>query len=59
MIYVIPQIMPLLAQMTTKLSFATRSLIWVSDFLRHNFIFLVIVLIALGLMFRGYILTEP
>ena len=58
MTYVVPQIMPIIAEMTTEVSLSTRSLIWVSDFLRHNMIFIIIVLIALTLIFRGYTMTE-
>ena len=58
MTYVVPQIMPIIAEMTTEVSLSTRSLIWVSNFLRHNMIFIIIVLIALALIFRGYTMTD-
>ena len=45
MTYVVPQIMPIIAEMTSEVSFSTRSLIWVSNFLRHNMIFLILSLI--------------
>lgn len=58
MTYVVPQIMPIIAEMTTEISLSTRSLIWVSNFLRHNIVFIIIVLIALVLIFRGYTVTD-
>jgi type II secretory pathway component PulF len=58
MTYVIPQIMPIIAEMTTEISLSTRSLIWVSNFLRHNMIFIIVVLIATLLIFRGYTMTD-
>ncbi|MBC7498717.1 type II secretion system F family protein [Candidatus Gracilibacteria bacterium] len=58
MMYVVPQIMPIIAEMTTEISLSTRSLIWVSNFLRHNIVFIIIVLIALVLIFRGYTVTD-
>ena len=58
MTYVVPQIMPIIAEMASEVSLSTRSLIWVSNFLRHNMIFIIIVLIAGGLIFRGYTMTE-
>ncbi|MBC7503724.1 type II secretion system F family protein [Candidatus Gracilibacteria bacterium] len=58
MTYVVPQIMPIIAEMTTKISFSTRSLIWVSNVLRYNMIFILITLIAAALIFRGYTMTE-
>lgn len=59
MMYVIPQIMPLLGEMTKDVSFATRSLIWASDFLRHYALILFLIVIAIALIFRGFIMTEP
>jgi type II secretory pathway component PulF len=58
MTYVVPQIMPIIAEMTTEISLSTRSLIWVSNFLRHNMIFIIVVLIATLLIFRGYTMTD-
>ncbi len=58
MTYVVPQIMPIIAEMSTEISFSTQSLIWVSNFLRHNIFLIVMVLIALGLIFRGFIMTD-
>ena len=42
MVYVIPQIMPIIAEMTTDIPFSTRSLIAVSDFIADNILFLII-----------------
>ena len=58
MTYVVPQIMPIIAEVTTNISFSTRSLIWVSNFLRHNMVVIVVVIIALLLLLRGYMMTE-
>jgi type II secretory pathway component PulF len=58
MTYVVPQIMPIIAELTTKISFSTRSLIFVSNFLRDNIIYIIIFIIALSLIFRGYIMTD-
>lgn len=58
MTYVVPQIMPILAEVTTKISFSTRSLIFASNFLRDNMIFIVIIFVAIGLIFNWYVMTE-
>ena len=58
MTYVVPQLVPMITSVTTDLSFSTRSLIWMSDFLRNNMIFLILVLIASALIFRGYTMTD-
>lgn len=58
MVYVIPQIMPVIAEMSAELSFWTTSLIAVSEFLRENIIFLLGILIAMVLLFRAYIVTD-
>lgn len=52
MTYVVPQIMPIISEMTTEISLSTRSLIWVSNVLRHNMIFILITLLATALIFR-------
>jgi type II secretory pathway component PulF len=41
MVYVIPQIMPIIAEMTTDIPWSTRSLIAVSDFLSNNILILI------------------
>jgi type II secretory pathway component PulF len=58
MTYVVPQIMPMIAEMSTKTSFSTRSLIWASTFLRENIVFIILLIVAIGLIGRGYIMTE-
>lgn len=58
MIYVIPQIMPVIVEMATELSFSTRSLIATSDFLRENIYWILGVLIAVMLIFRGFVTTD-
>lgn len=58
MVYVIPQIMPVIVEMATDLTFSTRSLIAVSDFLKNNIAFIIAFIIALILLFRGFVVTE-
>ncbi len=58
MTYVVPQIMPIIAEMTTEVSFSTRSLIWVSNFLRHHIFLISIMLLASALIFHGYTMTD-
>lgn len=58
MVYVVPQIIPIITETGTNLSFAMRSLIFLSDFFRENIIFLLIFLIALWFIFQWYIRTD-
>lgn len=58
MVYVIPQIMPVIVEMATELTFSTRSLIAVSDFLRSNIIWILLFVISSVLIFRGFVVTE-
>lgn len=58
MTYVVPQIMPIIAEMNATPSISTRSLIWVSNFFRHNLIFLIIIIFAGSMIFRGYVMTD-
>ncbi len=58
MTYVIPQIMPIITEMTTDIPFSTRSLVAVSDFLSQNILFLILGGIALVLLWYGYSNTE-
>lgn len=58
MVYVIPQIMPVIAEMSAELSFWTTSLIAVSDFFRENIVWIVSILVAFFLFFRAYIMTD-
>ena len=58
MVYVIPQIMPVIVEMATELTFSTKSLIAVSDFLKNNITFIVAFFISLILIFRGFVVTS-
>jgi type II secretory pathway component PulF len=58
MVYVIPQIMPIIAEMTTDIPFSTRSLIAVSDFFSQNLLVISIVSLAFCLLVYGYSNTE-
>lgn len=58
MTYVIPQIMPIIAEMTTDIPFSTRSLIAVSSFFSENIILIILILIAIGLLVYGYSNTD-
>ncbi len=58
MIYVVPQIMPIIAEMTTTVPLSTRSLIAVSNFLRDNIVLLIAGIVATSLIIRGYLMTE-
>lgn len=57
MTYVVPQIMPIIAEMNATPSLATRSLIGMSNFFRNHFILMFIVTLASSLIFRGYVMT--
>ena len=46
MIYVIPQLMPIIGQMTGDLPWTTRSLIATSSFFQHNFLYILLIFIA-------------
>lgn len=58
MVYVIPQIMPVITEMAGELPWSTRSLVAVSDFMKHNILLFFILLLAFGLLFMGYTRTE-
>ena len=58
MTYVIPQIMPVIVEMATELTFSTRSLIVVSEFLQNNIIWIFGVFVALYLLFRAFVVTD-
>ena len=58
MIYVIPQLLPILSSNPSELPWSTRSLIGVSDFLRQNILILLVLFFSGGFMFVGYIRTE-
>ncbi len=57
MIYVIPQIMPMIFEMTTDIPWSTRSLIAISDFTENNIWYIVLFSCAMGLFFYGYVST--
>lgn len=59
MTYVIPQIMPIITEMTTDIPWSTRSLVAVSEFFSHNIIYILLGILALGLLTYGYANTEP
>ena len=54
MIYVIPQLIPIIAGVTGELPWTTKSLIATSDFFRNNFLFLFFGFVAIALFFQGY-----
>lgn len=58
MVYVIPQLMPILGDVSSDLPWSTRSLIGVSNFFRDNFIFIIMILVATALFFQGYTRSE-
>lgn len=57
MIYVIPQIMPMIAEMTDDIPWSTRSLIMVSDFMKDNVWYIILFTVAIGLILYGYVST--
>lgn len=58
MIYVIPQLMPIIAGAAGELPWTTKSLIATSDFFRNNFLFMIFGFIAVVLFFQGYTRSE-
>ena len=58
MIYVVPQLMPILGNVTWELPFTTKALIWTSNFIKDNIIYIVITCIGLGLIWVWYARTE-
>lgn len=54
MIYVIPQLMPIIGNMAGDLPWTTRSLIFTSNFFRYNGIYLILILVSGWLFFQGY-----
>ncbi len=46
MIYVIPQLMPIIGNMAGDLPWTTRSLIFTSNFFRYNGIYLILILVS-------------
>ncbi|MBP9779717.1 type II secretion system F family protein, partial [Candidatus Gracilibacteria bacterium] len=57
MIYVIPQIMPMITEMTTDIPWTTASLIWVSNFMKDNIFYIIGFLVAWALIFYAYVST--
>lgn len=51
MIYVVPQLLPILGNMTGDLPLTTRALIGTSNFLKENIFFLLASLLGIGLIF--------
>lgn len=58
MIYVIPQLMPIIGDMTGDLPWTTRSLVGTSNFFRENFIYIILLIISVMLFFQGYTRSE-
>ncbi len=58
MIYVLPQIRQIIDQAQGDLPFSTRSLMAVSGFMQEHFMLILLVLIGIGMIWRGYISTE-
>lgn len=58
MVYVVPQLMPILGNMTWELPFTTRALIGTSNFIKDNILFLIAWIVALSLILAGYSRTE-
>lgn len=57
MTYVVPSIMPLIAETNNDPALSTRSLIWASNLLRNHIVFIIIILTAWGLIFHWYTMT--
>lgn len=58
MIYVIPSVVPMIAEMATEVPFTTQSLIATSNFFRENIFWIIFGLIVFIFLFRGYIMTR-
>lgn len=58
MIYVLPQIRQIIDQAQGDLPFSTRSLMAVSGFMQEHFLLIILILLGLGMIIRGYISTE-
>jgi type II secretory pathway component PulF len=50
MIYVVPQLMPIIGNMSGELPLMTKALIGTSEFLKNNIILLILALLAFGLI---------
>jgi type II secretory pathway component PulF len=58
MVYVVPQLMPIIGNMSGELPLTTRALIWTSTFMKENIFILLFTLTGIGLILLGYIRTE-
>jgi len=58
MMYVIPQILPIIQNAGGEIGWSTKSLVWTSNFLRDNIILLLIFFIGSGLLINGYAHTN-
>lgn len=58
MIYVIPQLMPIIGNLWSDLPWTTRSLIGTSEFMQNNIVFIIAIMIAVVLVFQWYTRTE-
>ncbi len=54
MIYVIPQLMPIIGEMTGDLPWTTRSLVGTSHFFKEYFVYIILLIVAISLFFQGY-----
>lgn len=58
MIYVIPQLMPIIGNLSGELPWTTRSLIGTSNFLKDNFLYIIVFIVSLVLIFQWYTKTD-
>lgn len=58
MIYVVPQLMPILGNVTGDLPFTTKALIWTSTFVKENIFYIIIACMGLSLIWVWYARTE-
>lgn len=56
--YVLPQLVSLFLDANVPLPLPTRILIGITNFLTHNYVILISILVALGLLFRSWIRTQ-
>ncbi len=58
MIYVVPQLMPIIGEMKGELPFTTKALIWTSTFLKENILYIIVWLTGMSLIWVWYARTE-
>ncbi len=58
MVYVVPQLMPIIGNLSSELPWTTRTLIGSSEFLKGNFIYIILTLIAVFFIFQWYTRTD-